>query len=131
MSLGLGRRAGWTARAPTWTALPGRAALQRVSQCYFLGQRLVQLLSTALLLGGNLRLTLEPSTGITNGASSNLLNVQLHNHAGEEIVITRVYGAFREPHGRERALKNVSLGLAQGAIAECAADALWYCRLQR
>ncbi|GAA6039552.1 hypothetical protein JCM8097_008385 [Rhodosporidiobolus ruineniae] len=51
----------------------------------------------------------NPFGKVTNGVSSNLLNLRLSNHAGEELVVTGVRGEFREVGGKERTLRKTNI----------------------
>lgn len=68
---------------------------------------LLQPLSTVYEVVAHIFLIFLPLAGVTNGESSNLLNLRLTSHANEQIVITKVHGQFHEAGGRERPLRNV------------------------
>ncbi|KDE07132.1 hypothetical protein MVLG_02537 [Microbotryum lychnidis-dioicae p1A1 Lamole] len=46
---------------------------------------------------------------VINGASNNVLNVRLHNHGMDEVVLSKVYGEYYEPHGREKVLRKTTV----------------------
>ncbi|KAK4053971.1 hypothetical protein OIO90_003616 [Microbotryomycetes sp. JL221] len=45
---------------------------------------------------------------VTNGRADNALEVRVANHAKEDITVTRVFGAYREAQGKQRALRNTT-----------------------
>ncbi|KAI5476525.1 hypothetical protein MNV49_007535 [Pseudohyphozyma bogoriensis] len=69
----------------------------------------------------------NPFGRVSNGHSNNLLHVKVANHAGEEITLTRVFGAYREAEGRQRALRNTTtLPLRQSVLPGLASPLIPY-----
>ncbi|GAA5834336.1 hypothetical protein JCM11251_007962 [Rhodosporidiobolus azoricus] len=50
----------------------------------------------------------NPFARVTNGVSSNLLNLRFQNHDSSEVTITGVRGEFREVGGKERVLRKTN-----------------------
>ncbi|GAA5987021.1 hypothetical protein JCM11641_004421 [Rhodosporidiobolus odoratus] len=50
----------------------------------------------------------NPFASVTNGLSTNLLNLRLHNHGTDQVVVTGIRGEFREVGGKERVIRQTT-----------------------
>ncbi|SCV74604.1 BQ2448_7633 [Microbotryum intermedium] len=53
---------------------------------------------------------------VINGASNNILNVRLDNHGMDEVVLSKIYGEYYEPHGREKVLRKTTVSALREVI---------------